>query len=193
MSFDRFEQAPGEPAADLARRLAAYDDALASGQLPPLPPGSEEDLDLLHQLDGLRPRRPAAPAGPEAPGPAGEEGARYVLRGLRAVGGVGEIWLARDAELDRDVALKVLRPDRAADPACEARFLHEARVTARLQHPGIVPVYDLVPRPPRRRGTTSPPSTPCAWCRGGPSPRRRRTSTPAAPPARPARSTSTRC
>jgi WD40 repeat protein len=59
---------------------------------------------------------------------------------------VGEIWLARDVALDRDVALKLLRPEREADPALELRFQHEARITARLQHPGIVPVYDLVPR-----------------------------------------------
>jgi serine/threonine-protein kinase len=127
--------------------LADYDDALASGARParpPTPPGLDEDLDLLHLLNRLRPRQRTheADLGPAAPG---EEG-RYVLRGLRAVGGVGEIWLAHDADLDRDVALKLLRPDRAAGPALEARFLHEARITARLQHPGIVPVYDLAPR-----------------------------------------------
>jgi WD40 repeat protein/tRNA A-37 threonylcarbamoyl transferase component Bud32 len=69
---------------------------------------------------------------------------------------VGEIWLARDAALDRDVALKVLRPDREADPALEVRFQHEARITARLQHPGIVPVYDLVPRSAPPGGTEQP-------------------------------------
>jgi WD40 repeat protein len=124
--------------------LVAYDEALARdpavgvgrAELPPMPDLGEE-VDLLKELDELRPRqRPDVEPTEE----------RYVLRGLRAVGGVGEIWLARDLELDRDVALKVLRPDRAADPALETRFLHEARITARLQHPGIVPVYDLAPR-----------------------------------------------
>ncbi len=130
---------------DRADWLAAYDEALARGLPParaalPLPAHLGEDIDLLRELDALRPPRPPRQAG------AAPSQERYVLRGLRAIGGVGEIWLARDLELDRDVALKVLRPDRAADRALEARFLREARITARLQHPGIVPVYDLVPR-----------------------------------------------
>jgi WD40 repeat protein len=135
---------------DRSRWLAAYDDALAAGDGLPAPaelaahPGLGEDLDLLHLLDHLRPRQRTRQADPDPTTPPQEE-ARYALRGLRAVGGVGEIWLARDMDLDRDVALKVLRPDRATDPALEARFLHEARITARLQHPGIVPVYDLAP------------------------------------------------
>jgi WD40 repeat protein len=148
---------------DLSRWLAAYDDALASGALPappgdtaPAGPGLGEDLDLLHLLDRLRPHQREREEGP-AEGPVDEE-ARYVLRGLRAVGGIGEIWLARDAALDRDVALKVLRPERGADPALEARFLHEARITARLQHPGIVPVYDLVPRAPGPPGAAEQPA-----------------------------------
>src|SRR5262249_25226079 len=60
-------------------------------------------------------------------------------------GGIGRVWQARDADLDREVALKELRPERAADPAMAARFLREARVTGRLQHPGIVPVYEMSP------------------------------------------------
>ena len=72
-------------------------------------------------------------------------GLRYVLRGLHAEGGIGRVWLAYDTELGRDVALKVLRPERVGDPDLTARFLHEARITGRLQHPGIVPVYELAP------------------------------------------------
>src|SRR5205823_5378709 len=126
----------GPPPDDLSRWLAAYDDALACGARPPgpaaagVPPELGDDLELLHLLDGLRPHQR-----PRDPAPADDE-ARYVLRGLRAVGGIGEIWLAHDSALGREVALKVLRPERGADPALEARFLHEARITARLQHPG---------------------------------------------------------
>ncbi len=58
-------------------------------------------------------------------------------------GGSGEVWRAHDPSLDREVALKILRAERAQDPGDVARFLHEARVTAGLQHPGVIPVYAL--------------------------------------------------
>jgi serine/threonine protein kinase len=68
---------------------------------------------------------------------------RYTLTRLHAEGGIGRVWLARDADLGRDVALKELRPERAANPAAWSRFLEEARITGQLEHPGIVPVYEL--------------------------------------------------
>lgn len=58
-------------------------------------------------------------------------------------GGQGVVWRARDGLLRREVALKLLRPDAAADPAVLGAFLREARLTAMLEHPGIVPLYDL--------------------------------------------------
>jgi WD40 repeat protein len=122
--------------------LAAYDEALASRVAPPGgDSGPADDLAVLHLLDQLRPPRPARGLG-ETPS---DSDARYVLRGLHAEGGIGQVWLAFDNELGREVALKALKPDRAADPALAARFLHEAHVTGRLQHPGIVPVYELAP------------------------------------------------
>jgi eukaryotic-like serine/threonine-protein kinase len=57
-------------------------------------------------------------------------------------GGLGVVYTAHQEELDRTVALKRIRPDRLHDPA-RRRFLREAALTARLQHPGIVPIYDL--------------------------------------------------
>jgi tetratricopeptide (TPR) repeat protein/tRNA A-37 threonylcarbamoyl transferase component Bud32 len=57
-------------------------------------------------------------------------------------GGLGVIWIAHEEELDRTVALKRIRPDRLHDVA-RWRFLREAALTARLQHPGIVPIYGL--------------------------------------------------
>ena len=68
---------------------------------------------------------------------------RYQLRVRLGAGGMGEVWRARDSVLDRDVALKVIRPDLMGNRGMVARFLEEARATARLQHPGIIPVYDL--------------------------------------------------
>src|SRR5262249_3991729 len=60
-----------------------------------------------------------------------------------ARGGLGEVFLAVDPELDRQVALKELRGYHAHDPVSQSRFLLEAKVTGRLEHPGIVPVYGL--------------------------------------------------
>jgi PAS domain S-box-containing protein len=72
---------------------------------------------------------------------------RYTLTRLHATGGIGRVWLATDHELGREVALKELRPERADDARLWARFLQEARVTGQLEHPGIVPVYELAQRP----------------------------------------------
>jgi tetratricopeptide (TPR) repeat protein/tRNA A-37 threonylcarbamoyl transferase component Bud32 len=71
---------------------------------------------------------------------------RYTLTRLHAQGGLGQVWLAVDGDLNRQVALKELRPERGSDPTLAARFLDEARVTGQLEHPGIVPVYELVRR-----------------------------------------------
>jgi tetratricopeptide (TPR) repeat protein/tRNA A-37 threonylcarbamoyl transferase component Bud32 len=71
---------------------------------------------------------------------------RYTLSRVHAQGGLGQVWLAVDGDLNRSVALKELRPERVNDPALAARFLEEAKVTGQLEHPGIVPVYELARR-----------------------------------------------
>jgi eukaryotic-like serine/threonine-protein kinase len=58
-------------------------------------------------------------------------------------GGLGEVYLAEDEEVRRTVALKEIRPEYVHDPDVQARFLAEAEITGRLEHPGIVPVYGL--------------------------------------------------
>ncbi len=68
---------------------------------------------------------------------------RYTLTHLHAKGGMGRVWLARDGSLGRQIALKELRPDQADNSIVCSRFLYEARITAQLEHPGIVPVYEL--------------------------------------------------
>ena len=77
-----------------------------------------------------------------APG-ATEPGRRYRVIRDHARGGLGIIYLARDEELHRDVALKEIRDDKADNAEFRARFLLEAEVTGRLEHPGIVPVHGL--------------------------------------------------
>ncbi|MBI4862780.1 MAG: serine/threonine protein kinase [Candidatus Riflebacteria bacterium] len=61
---------------------------------------------------------------------------------LLARGGYGSVWLAIQEGLEREVALKLLLPDVLDNPEAIARFKHEARVTASLNHPGIVVVID---------------------------------------------------
>ena len=69
---------------------------------------------------------------------------RFALRNLHAKGGLGEVYTARDTELNRDVALKLIKSQFADDPGSRRRFLSEAEITARLDHPGVVPVFGLV-------------------------------------------------
>jgi len=60
---------------------------------------------------------------------------------FHARGGLGEIYIADDGELQRDVALKFIKPKLQKRRQCREQFLLEAEVTARLDHPGVVPVY----------------------------------------------------
>jgi signal transduction histidine kinase/tRNA A-37 threonylcarbamoyl transferase component Bud32 len=78
-----------------------------------------------------------------AVGTATSDGQRFRILRPHARGGLGEVFVALDGELNREVALKRIRPDRAADPSSRARFLLEAEVTGHLEHPGVVPVYSL--------------------------------------------------
>ena len=75
---------------------------------------------------------------------------RYEVLGALAQGGVGEVLRGRDMDLGRDVALKVLREGHLANPDLLQRFVDEAQIGGQLQHPGIVPVYDLGLRADRR-------------------------------------------
>ncbi len=65
----------------------------------------------------------------------------YSLERELGRGGMGIVYLARDVQLDRDVAIKVLPPSLASIPASRERFLHEARTAAGLSHPHIVPIH----------------------------------------------------
>jgi serine/threonine protein kinase len=69
------------------------------------------------------------------------EGGRYEVLERIGEGGMGTVWRARDRLLERDVAIKVLAPHLGGAEAAE-RLRREARILARLEHPGIVPVHD---------------------------------------------------
>jgi tetratricopeptide (TPR) repeat protein/tRNA A-37 threonylcarbamoyl transferase component Bud32 len=82
----------------------------------------------------------AGATGPELPPAAG----RYRPLEFHAEGGLGKVYRAEDTELKREVALKRIKPQLADRPHSRRQFLVEAEITARLEHPGIVPVYGLV-------------------------------------------------
>ena len=89
-----------------------------------------------------RTTRTAPPAWPSV-GDSTSAGTRFRILRPHAKGGLGEVFVARDTELNRDVALKEIQEQFAYDPRYRARFEFEAEVTGGLEHPGIVPVYGL--------------------------------------------------
>ncbi|MGE3807821.1 MAG: protein kinase [Gemmataceae bacterium] len=68
---------------------------------------------------------------------------RYTVNRLHAEGGLGRIYVVHDTILNREVALKEIKPKQAAQVEACRRFLREAQVTGQLEHPNIVPVYEL--------------------------------------------------
>ena len=112
---------------------------------PSTRPGTE-----LAAEDEASPGEPPAGVQSVAPGPVNPsagtlEGAalRYDVHRRLGHGSMGEVYLCRDTWIGRDVAMKVLLPAHRLDPQLRARFLREARVQGQLEHPSIVPVYDL--------------------------------------------------
>ncbi|MEM8713150.1 MAG: serine/threonine-protein kinase, partial [Planctomycetota bacterium] len=90
----------------------------------------------LVQLPGLGPELEVGPTAlPEVIGP-------YALKSALGEGGMGLVFAARDSSLDRDVAIKLIRPELVARGSIQERFQREARVIARLQHPGVVRVIE---------------------------------------------------
>jgi serine/threonine protein kinase/tetratricopeptide (TPR) repeat protein len=78
-----------------------------------------------------------------AVGTATADGQRFRVLRPHARGGLGAVFVALDAELNREVALKQILDQHADDPTSRARFLLEAEITGGLEHPGIVPIYGL--------------------------------------------------
>jgi WD40 repeat protein len=142
------------PDEEFSALLAAWDEALAAGACPPPPdpaestpelPGRlERGLECLQRLHHWRRLRRAA-----GPGTDGERAppwaalGRFQLRRELGRGGFGIVYLAHDPRLGREVALKVPHPDALVSPHLRERFHREARAAAALDHPNLVPVYEV--------------------------------------------------
>jgi len=101
---------------------------------------------VLDETDpGLEPPI-ATGGGPSVDGSAG----RYQLLGEIARGGMGAVLKGRDPELNRDLALKVLLEQHRGRADLVDRFVEEAQICGQLQHPGVVPIYELGRLPDRR-------------------------------------------
>jgi tRNA A-37 threonylcarbamoyl transferase component Bud32/tetratricopeptide (TPR) repeat protein len=103
-------------------------------------------LDLIDARGGKAPRVSLPDAGdapPELSEVALERRGRFQVLGQIAKGGVGQILKGHDVDLNRDVALKMLRERHLGNHELIQRFVEEAQIGGQLQHPGIVPVYEL--------------------------------------------------
>jgi tetratricopeptide (TPR) repeat protein/tRNA A-37 threonylcarbamoyl transferase component Bud32 len=96
---------------------------------------------LLKEAEGesahvVKPKSDAMP-------PPEQTGDRYQLSGEIARGGMGAVLRGRDVDIGRDLAVKVLLEKHAKRPEIARRFIEEAQIGGQLQHPGVVPVYDI--------------------------------------------------
>jgi WD40 repeat protein/tRNA A-37 threonylcarbamoyl transferase component Bud32 len=137
----------------VAEHLRAHqDDIEKSLAAVPLPPALRHDLHSLGDGDVLASlAQLATPTGAHTAAPLptttadakGAAGLRYQVLRPHGKGGLGEVFVALDQELRREVALKEIRAEHADDPLSRGRFVREAEITGGLEHPGIVPVHGL--------------------------------------------------
>jgi tetratricopeptide (TPR) repeat protein len=113
-----------------------------------LGPGPAPQIQLRDPMDDGEPL--VMPRSTEMPAPAVAGNGRYQLQGEIARGGMGAILRGRDVDLGRELAIKVLLESHRRDPQVVRRFVEEAQIGGQLQHPGVVPVYELGTFPDRR-------------------------------------------
>ena len=90
---------------------------------------------------------------------AGTQLGRYEIRSQLGMGGMGEVYLARDPQLERTIALKILPAGVASDSERMRRFVQEARAAATLNHPNIAHIYEIGRSPTVREGADKSLST----------------------------------
>ncbi|MEJ7735680.1 MAG: protein kinase, partial [Polyangiaceae bacterium] len=128
---------PEAPAATAAARPASHG-------APPAAEGPVDEIGADDQGPDDGEDIPAAPvAFRETMPPASTSEGRYAFGEELGAGGVGKVVRARDRAIGRVVALKTLKLGPEAPPSVAERFIAEARVAAQLEHPNVVPVYDI--------------------------------------------------
>ena len=125
-------------------------DSPPARKAPAAPAPSEPESDETALPSSPAPAQPkkvsspsASLAGVAALAEGTEIGTRYRVLKLLGRGGMGAVYLCRDEELQRDVALKVIRPEIAADPSVLDRFKREIQLSSRVTHRNVLRVYDL--------------------------------------------------
>ena len=118
-----------QPSSDPEATFVDPDATMIEGMLPPLP---------------APPRRSTRVPSPAPLLESGDVlGGRYEIETLLGEGGMGAVYKARDRELDRPVALKVIRPELASSPSMLARFKQELLLARQVTHKNVIRIFDL--------------------------------------------------
>ena len=134
----------GEALAAVERHLLACADCTTLVALAaPMPGSPAPPPQAIPEPIPIVPDGAEAPLGLSSPPGPGSAVGRYRLLYLVGRGGMGEVYAAHDPELDRKVAIKILRADNYPDEVESARLLREAQSVAKLSHPNLVTVYDV--------------------------------------------------
>src|SRR5208283_1088603 len=147
----KLESAPPSPDSSEAQALLGGKGLPSASDAATIPPASKPAAsDAPTLLDGRKPSGPAPPPRPSGSGwqlpallPGMMLGGRYEILQTIGEGGMGAVYKARDRELDRFVALKVIRPELASDPSILARFKQELLLAHQVTHRNVIRIYDL--------------------------------------------------
>jgi len=120
-----------QPSSDLEARVLDPDATIIEGMLPPLPPMAPQS------------RAPRPQSATPALEPGDVLGGRYEILQLLGEGGMGAVYKAQDQELDRPVALKLIRPELASNPSILARFKQELLLSRQVTHKNVIRIFDL--------------------------------------------------
>jgi serine/threonine protein kinase/tetratricopeptide (TPR) repeat protein len=146
----KLESAPPSPDSSEAQTLVGGKGLPSASDAATIPPASKPAAsDAPTLLDGRK------PSGPPPPRPSGSGwqlpallpgmmlAGRYEILQTIGEGGMGAVYKAKDRELDRFVALKVIRPELASDPSILARFKKELLLAHQVTHRNVIRIYDL--------------------------------------------------